>query len=75
MRILTDHENHDQSHADQCSPFCVCNCCGAQILTFENIQTFQAAIILEIAIRQEIHYTSPFASSFSGSIWQPPQIA
>ena len=71
------HSQHNHSHdeeTDLCSPFCVCNCCGQQIMTvffpiiynfpvkFEGIKTLNSS------------YTLAFHSNFYGSIWQPPQI-
>jgi len=68
-------DKHDDNHNDLCSPFCICNCCGVQILNFTPVFSF---VIYDIPAgftpKQEIAYKSQFASMFSGSIWQPPQI-
>ncbi|HOZ75433.1 MAG TPA: hypothetical protein PLS51_04400 [Flavobacterium sp.] len=68
------HETNDE-HSDLCSPFCICNCCGAQILNFTPVLSFVIEPIPAIfSPKPEIGYKSHLASMFSGSIWQPPRI-
>ena len=67
-------ENHDKE-TDLCPPFCICNCCGTQILTYSPSIIFNFPVanqIIKIALPK---YKSVFFSHFYGSIWQPPQIA
>ena len=68
-----DNHSHDKEN-DLCSPFCICNCCGAQILSsFSGInyefERVTALIKLPLPTYKSIH-----SSNFYGSIWQPPQI-
>ncbi|NBA78634.1 hypothetical protein GOQ04_23975 [Emticicia sp. ODNR4P] len=71
----TDHHNH-QEDTESCSPFCICACCGSNIvfsfqhpvLMTENTPSFfpqRERIIVE---------NDSFASNFYGNIWQPPKI-
>lgn len=68
-----ERHSHDKEN-DLCSPFCACNCCGAQVLSH------QANIIFEFPVKSGIislllpNYNSVVTSNFFGSIWQPPQI-
>ncbi len=63
-----------EKHIDMCSPFCICNCCGLQILDLAPNTSFNIIAGSFIIARPEITYKSNLASVFSGSIWQPPQI-
>lgn len=67
-----DKHSHDKD-GDACSPFCICNCCGGQGFAYEtnhyNLISFKTLVDKQIP-----EYKSIFASNFSGSIWQPPQI-
>jgi hypothetical protein len=65
---------HDKEN-DLCSPFCACNCCGAQILTHQLAETFNFQVVYAIISIQLPTYKSIYTSNFFGSIWQPPQIA
>lgn len=68
-----DNHSHDKEN-DLCPPFCICNCCGQQILNFNEKITFEFRTI-SIEIRTQIpNYKSIPTSNFYGSIWQPPQI-
>jgi hypothetical protein len=63
---------HHHSDADNCSPFCTCNCCATSVIFQEHrIQltcfSFSENQYLNSASG---HFFSPFYS-----IWQPPKIA
>ncbi len=74
--LATNHKEHSHDKEnDFCSPFCICNCCGAQILTYFPSSLFEFPTVLEVIQTKKSFYKSTFASSFYGSIWQPPQIA
>ncbi|TGD59926.1 hypothetical protein E4635_02330 [Flavobacterium humi] len=68
-----DGDSHEQNK-DMCSPFCICNCCGLQFLSFQPINTYEVPIISTIIKIALPSYKSVLASSFFGSIWQPPQL-
>ncbi|WP_319800119.1 MULTISPECIES: DUF6660 family protein [Flavobacterium] len=68
-----DNHSHDKSK-DLCSPFCICNCCGAQILSYFPVISYEFPLISTVIKTKEPFYKSVFASNFYGSIWQPPQI-
>ncbi len=78
VEISSNHDekshNHDKEN-DLCSPFCSCNCCGSQIVSYFKVSNFSFAIVSKNIKTQLPSYTSKFASNFYGSIWQPPQIA
>ncbi len=78
VEISSSHDekshNHDKEN-DLCSPFCSCNCCGSQIVTYFKTPTIKIEIVSKTIKTKLPTYTSKFASNFYGSIWQPPQIA
>ena len=78
VEISSNHDekshNHDKEN-DLCSPFCSCNCCGSQIVSYFKVLSFNFAVVSKTIKTQLPSYTSKFASNFYGSIWQPPQIA
>jgi hypothetical protein len=78
VEISSNHDekshNHDKEN-DLCSPFCSCNCCGTQILNFNQEITFEFRKVFTEITTQIPTYKSILTSNFYGSIWQPPQIA
>ncbi len=74
--LQSNHENHSHEKENHlCSPFCICNCCGSQIINHFKITTIYFPIATLKISSQVPTYTSIFTSNFYGSIWQPPQIA
>jgi len=65
--------SHETSE-DLCSPFCVCSCCGVQILNFAQPVAFAFRIALPSIQTPIPSYKSTFISGYFGSVWQPPQI-
>jgi len=77
VEISSNHNEKSHDHNkknDLCSPFCSCNCCGSQIVSYFKINTFSFAFVSKSIKTQLPTYSSKFASNFYGSIWQPPQI-
>jgi hypothetical protein len=71
--VNTDKHSHDKDN-DLCSPFCVCNCCGTQILSYFQVNNFEFPLVSIVIETKEPFYKSILTSNFFGSIWQPPQI-
>lgn len=75
-KVAANHEDHSHDKAnDLCSPFCVCNCCGTQVLSFFSEISLEFNRVTTIIELQLPKYKSILTSNFYGSIWQPPQIA
>ncbi|MEN2412404.1 DUF6660 family protein [Flavobacterium mesophilum] len=68
------NHSHDKDN-DLCSPFCACNCCGAQVLSYLSATVFEFPKTYHQISIPLPSYNSVFISDFYGSIWQPPQIA
>ncbi len=68
-----DHSHEKQN--DSCSPFCICSCCGVQVLSYASAITYDFPVPAKTIKCPLPSYISVVASNFYGSIWQPPQIA
>ena len=74
--FTSNHDNHSHDkQIDLCSPFCTCNCCSAQVLTYFPVTAINFSVVATVIKAPLPTYKSIFASNFYGSIWQPPQIA
>ena len=71
--LSEENHSHDKEN-DMCSPFCACSCCGVQVLSYHPHIVFEFPVELFSTSLLAPNYKSVFASSFFGSIWQPPQI-
>ena len=70
-----EHSEHHDNHEDteNCSPFCMCSCCG-QTISYEFISTieFQNQTLKHNEVSK---FQSALISEYSISIWQPPKIS
>ncbi|MBK6819564.1 MAG: hypothetical protein IPH78_07780 [Bacteroidetes bacterium] len=68
----TDHSDHD-SDTENCSPFCMCACCGQ---TFSSSFTnYSLALHVPVSVEKFPLYNASFASEVYLSIWQPPKLS
>lgn len=73
--LTLNHENHSHDDKeDTCPPFCICNCCGIQVMTYSAIVTFDFPFTFKKIQPKHTFYKSTLSSSFFGRIWQPPQL-
>ena len=73
--FASNQETHSHNkEKDLCSPFCICSCCGSQIVSYFELNNIDFPIPSEDIKTQLPSYKSVFTSNFFGSIWQPPQI-
>ena len=75
VEIANNHSSH--SHDDErhnCPPFCACNCCSVQMLNYVSAVSFEFPTSFQSIPLKESFYVSNLSDSYSGSIWQPPQI-
>jgi hypothetical protein len=65
------HSNTDHpDHAETCTPFCNCTCCGFAFLTSEDNFLFMTQNFSSV----EFFHNNGTALSLSYSIWLPPKI-
>ncbi|MEZ4773104.1 MAG: DUF6660 family protein [Bacteroidia bacterium] len=68
----TDHSDHD-TDTENCSPFCMCACCGQSITNIFYPTTLRN--LTPIATKYFPVYNASFVSEVYLSIWQPPKIS
>lgn len=76
-RVELTHNHNDHSDTEThhiCPPFCACNCCSVQVLNYSSNFTFEFPIPFYHIPLKESFYVSNLSDTYSGSIWQPPQI-
>lgn len=69
-----ESSNHQETAEDECSPYCMCSCCGQAVArnqtsfdtTFDVETTYNAARLTT--------YSAPNGSLFPTSVWQPPKV-
>jgi hypothetical protein len=66
-----NHQDH-ANHAENCSPFCICACCG-QVLNVASAYHFNVKPRTPIG-RNLISYSDPYFEIIPQSIWQPPKL-
>ncbi|MCE7068516.1 DUF6660 family protein [Dyadobacter sp. CY326] len=66
-----DHPDHD-GHAENCSPFCICACCG-QMLNIFTAYHFDIKPTFA-AVTSRSLYADPYFKIIPQSIWQPPKL-
>ena len=68
----TNHSQHDND-TENCSPFCVCACCGQNVTTIFYPVDF--AYFTPVATKTFPVYTASFVLEVYFNIWQPPKIS
>jgi len=59
---------------DECSPFCICSCCGSNPApTIVYTLPVASPKVLEGVAEMETQYKTPYKSTRTYSIWQPPK--
>lgn len=66
-----DHEGH--SETDDCSPFCVCQCCQTSIIF--SINSFESPINFSNTDIKFNFYQSFHPNGMIHAIWHPPKIS
>jgi len=73
ISATTDHSDHD-SDTENCSPFCMCACCGQSFST-NLFQQFSLAKQGPFQIKKFPAYNASFITEVCLSIWQPPKLS
>ncbi|MCC7244415.1 MAG: hypothetical protein IT269_01945 [Saprospiraceae bacterium] len=70
------HENcpHEKGN-DDCSPFCVCSCCGHNFLETRPVKwIFQPPTFFEYKGKCSFSYSRDWQSEYLKSIFRPPKV-
>ncbi len=68
-----DRPSPSDEHSDECSPFCICSCCGHQTaarFSPTSIALDSDHILISAGMSD---YIPPSTSTFQNLIWQPPK--
>ena len=68
------HNNHKHEN-ENCTPFCICACCGQPVASNINYPVAQTVSKPEIFNKSISIYNQTFISQFNANIWQPPKIS
>lgn len=73
--VAETENNHDHSSSgeDDCSPFCICLCCGSIIAMPTGFEV-NTGRIEWTALRQS-HYTFDYSFDYIEGIWHPPALS
>lgn len=75
VELTHNHEHHSDDGAHHiCPPFCACNCCSVKVLNYSTSFTFEFPLPYNSIALKESFYVYNLSDSYSGSIWQPPQL-
>lgn len=69
---VTDHD-HTNSEVDQCTPFCICACCAANI-QLNPVADISFAVLVHNTKLTTLYFEKPILVNAS-NIWQPPKLA
>ncbi len=68
-----NHTDHNNDHQDTCPPFCVCSCCGSNVIIPSQI--FYKEISEKIFLHSLDGYVSNYSFQFNTSVWHPPTLS
>ena len=68
-----EHDHDHSEHQDDCTPFCVCACCGSIV----TLPTDKAMLENKIEISTDylFHYTFDYSFDYSEGVWHPPSLS
>ncbi len=66
----TTSHNHSEDENDNCSPFCVCACCGTSYI--ENKVKVIEPVTEQMDFLPIFHYSFHYFFSYHLTIWHPP---
>ena len=66
----TTSHNHSEDENDDCSPFCVCACCGSTYME-SKVKTIEPTIE-QIDFLFTFHYSFHYSFSYQSAVWHPP---
>lgn len=69
----TDNDHKHTDHKDDCSPLCICACCGTLIA----LPTLQSLVEARIKISKDylFHYSFSYSFDYSEAVWHPPSLS
>ncbi len=72
-QVSNEQASNHSDHKDNCSPFCVCDCCGTLITMPDILPFFDTGIVCSTTYLS--FYTCNYSFDYDQGIWHPPSIA
>ena len=71
----TSHFEERSTHedSDECSPFCICSCCGMPVASRQTAYVVLGFEPANAGRTTASIYKDPYQRNFLSSIWQPPK--
>ncbi len=66
----TDSHSHDGQ--DDCTPFCICQCCGASITAAQSADG--DGVNKSSNFDYSLHYSFNYDYHYSNGVWHPPTV-
>ncbi len=72
----TDSHNNHTHETDQCTPFCICTCCGVYFFQIQTpfLSSKENVVVLDNEKLKTV-YSFFYKQNISSKIWQPPKIS
>lgn len=71
LEVSHNEDGHNEGHADNCSPLCICSCCSV-------VTVYNTPILIELPnFENRIEHVSCYSGALiniSLPVWQPPQL-
>ncbi len=75
-RNKTEKSHNSHKHENEnCTPFCICTCCGQPVASNINYPVVQTVSKPEIFNKSVAIYNQTFFPKYCANIWQPPKIS
>jgi hypothetical protein len=65
-------DSHSHESPDDCTPFCICQCCGASITAAQLAET--DGMKKPNTFSYSLHYSFNYDYHYSNGIWHPPTV-
>ncbi|TDG36675.1 hypothetical protein EZJ43_05160 [Pedobacter changchengzhani] len=62
-----------ENATDNCTPLCICNCCGQPVLNLKSVSS-QPLVKVNAITKKSFVYKNSFTSYYIQKIWQPPKL-
>ena len=72
--VAAEHEDNHSDHQDDCTPFCVCACCGIN-LTLPSADDVDMSTPMGHHIVIKSLYSFDYSFDYKEGIWHPPTIS
>lgn len=73
MHISTAEHHQDHNEADDCSPFCVCQCCHTSPVLLQTQENDLIKFAKMVSLPPKTTYSASLSMGFPNTIKEPPR--